>query len=59
MVVRVEPVELRNESEVTRTIANCIVPDYGAEILNFVRTVEGDLDFSMFIKGGGKVTDSE
>ena len=59
VVVRVEPVELRNEFEVTQIIANCIVPDYGAEILNFVRTVEGGLVFSMFIKGGGKVTDSE
>ncbi len=59
VVVRIEPVELRNESEVTRTIANCIVPDYGAEILDSVRTVERDLGFNMFIKGGGKVTDSE
>ncbi len=59
VVARIEPVELRNESEVTRTIADCIIPNNGAEILDSVRTIKGNLGFSMFIKGGGKVTDSE
>ena len=59
VVARIEPVELRNEHEVTRTIANCIIPNNGAKILDSVSTVDGNLGFSMFIKGGGKVTDSE
>ncbi len=59
VVVRIEPTELRNESEVTRTIANCIIPNHGARILDSVSAVDGSLGFSMIIKGSGKVTDRE
>ncbi len=59
VVVEVEPKDLSDESEVTRTIADCIIPEYGAEVLNTVRTVQGGFGFSLFVKGEGKVTDSE
>ncbi len=59
MVVEIEPKDLNDESLVTRTITDCIIPEYGAEILNTVRTVEGRLGFSWFVKGEGKATDSE
>ncbi len=59
VVVRLEPNDLRDESSVTRTIADCIVPNYGAELLNTVRTVEASAGIDMFIQAGGKVIDSE
>ena len=59
VVVEIDPKDLSDESMVTRTIADCIIPEYGAEILNTVRTVEGTLGFDMIVKGEGKVTDSE
>ena len=59
VVVRVEPIELRNEAAVTRAIANSIIPNHGAKILDSVSTVDGSLGFSMIVKGEGKVTDRE
>ncbi len=59
VVVEIDPKDLGDESEVTRTIANCIIPETGAEILNSVRSFEGGLEFDLIIKGEGKVTDSE
>ncbi len=59
VTVRVHPNDLRNENNVTRAIANCIIPYQGARILNTVRTIEagGGVDFG--IKADGKVSDSE
>ena len=59
MTVRISTNNLRNESFVTQKIANRIIPQRGAEILNTVRTIEVSLGFDMVVKGEGKKTDSE
>ena len=59
VVVEIEPNDLRKESLVTRKIANCIIPQQGAKILNTVRTIEAGFGVNPAIKADGKVTDSE
>ena len=59
VVVEIEPNDLRKESLVTRKIANCIIPQQGAKILNTVRTIEAGFGVNAAIKADGKVTDSE
>ncbi len=59
VVVEIDPNNLRNESLVTRHIANGIIPQHGAKILNTVRTIEAGVGVNLAIKAEGKVTDSE
>ncbi len=59
VVARIGPNDLRNESLVTRKIADCIIPQQGEKILNTVRTVEAGVGLNIGIKADGKVTDSE
>ncbi len=59
VTVRISTNNLRNENFVTQKIANRIIPQRGAEILNTVRTIESSLGFDIIGKGEGKVTDSE
>ncbi len=59
VVVEIDPNNLRNESLVTRQIANAIIPQHGAKILNTVRTIEAGFGINLAIKAEGRVTDSE
>ena len=59
VTVRIDPNNLRNETVVTGIIADCILPDYGEELLNTVRTVEASAGVNALIQSGGKVIDSE
>ena len=59
VTVRIDPNNLRNETIVTGIIADCILPDYGEELLNTVRTVEASAGVNALIQAGGKVIDSE
>ena len=54
VAVRIAPNTLRNENNVTRIIANRIIPEFGVEILNSVRTIEAGTGVDMFIQVGGK-----
>ncbi len=51
--------DLKNEDNVTRKIADCLVPDHGVEMLTNVRTVEKRLEFEKIIRAGGAVSDAE
>ena len=59
VTVRIFPNNLRNETIVTGMIADCILPNYGEELLNTVRTVEASAGVNTFIQAGGKVINSE
>ncbi len=59
VTVRIDPNNLRNETIVTGIIADCILPNYGEELLNTVRTVEASAGVNALIQAGGKVIDSE
>ncbi len=59
VTVRIAPNTLRSENNVTRIIADCIIPHKGARILNSVRSIEASAGLNLYIQAGGKVTDSE
>ena len=59
VTVRIAPNTLRSENNVTRIIADCIIPHQGARILNSVRSIEASAGLNLYIQAGGKVTDSE
>ena len=59
VIVRISTNNLRNENNITRMIANCIIPLQGAKILNTVRTIEAGVGVNIGIRADGKVTDSK
>ena len=59
VVVEIDPNNLRNESFVTRKIANSIIPQQGAKLLNTVRAIEAGFGVNFAIEAEGKVTDIE
>ncbi len=59
VTVRISTNSLRSENNITRMIANCIIPLQGAKILNTVRTIEAGVGVDAGIRADGKVTDSE
>ena len=59
VTVRIAPNNLRNENSVTREIADRIIPNKGAKILNTVRSVEASAGINLGITTGGKVTANE